>query len=432
MAAVTLAAFVTSSCGGKATPPPLAAPAPIHDRVLVQEKDIPDGLDMHVSEGKQGPAALDHSKLAPAKPIPDADARKLLARTPAIKDDAQDKQAFALRPRSNPVPRTGNVIKASFPAPASSLLPPAGTDAGKQLAVLRYMPEGKVPLAPELTLTFSQPMVAVTSQDDAAATQPVKLTPTPKGKWRWIGTRTIVFDPDVRFPQATTYKVEVPSGTKSANGGTLGKATSFTFETPAPTLAGQYPNSGEPQRLDVPMLALFDQKIDPRAVISHVKVTANGKPVSVEMLEKPAIKDKQLLATIDVAEHNEQQGRWLAFHATSELPKDAAIEVTIEKGTPSAEGPNPTPSAQSWTFRTYAPLKVTNTSCGGCIPGNGMYISFNNPLDLDAWNDSQLAITPSLEDLRVNNTGNQLLVTGATTAQTVYKVTLSHTIKDTF
>ena len=42
----------------------------------------------------------------------------------------------------------------------------------------------QVPLAPELSVTFSQPMVAVTSQSDAAATTPVKLTPTPKGKWR--------------------------------------------------------------------------------------------------------------------------------------------------------------------------------------------------------------------------------------------------------
>jgi hypothetical protein len=38
------------------------------------------------------------------------------------------------------------------------------------------MPEGDVPLAPQLSVTFSQPMVAVTSVDDLAAQDvPVKL-----------------------------------------------------------------------------------------------------------------------------------------------------------------------------------------------------------------------------------------------------------------
>src|SRR5262249_24500326 len=152
-----------------------------------------------------------------------------------------DQQDFALRPASQPPPRTGETIKATFPPPPSSLLPPKPNDTGKQLSVLRYMPEGQVPLAPELSITFSQPMIPVTSQDDAAKTTPVKLVPQPKGKWRWLGTRTILFDPDPRFPQATTYKVEIPAGTKSQTGGVLAKSTSFTFETPALKLVEHNP-----------------------------------------------------------------------------------------------------------------------------------------------------------------------------------------------
>ena len=65
VAALTLAMFISSSCGGK-SPAPLAPakPSPISDRVLVQQKDLPDGLDMRVSDGRQGPAAFDHAKLA--------------------------------------------------------------------------------------------------------------------------------------------------------------------------------------------------------------------------------------------------------------------------------------------------------------------------------------------------------------------------------
>src|SRR5262249_53880317 len=161
------------------------------------------GLDMRVSSGILGPAPLDHTTLAPAKKLTDADAQALLARTRPIQSDAADAQAFTFRPSSQPPPRTGQTIKGTFPASVSTP-PPAASDAGKDLRVLRTMPEGQVPLAPELSITFSQPMVAVASQQDTASAIFVKLAPTPKGHWRWIGTRTIVFDPDVRFPQATT------------------------------------------------------------------------------------------------------------------------------------------------------------------------------------------------------------------------------------
>jgi hypothetical protein len=44
------------------------------------------------------------------------------------------------------------VIKGTLPPPASSLLPPpAPAGAEKELRVLRWMPEGDVPLAPELS-----------------------------------------------------------------------------------------------------------------------------------------------------------------------------------------------------------------------------------------------------------------------------------------
>jgi hypothetical protein len=111
------------------------------------------------------------------------------------------------------------------------LLAPADNQAGKDLRVLRYMPEGKVPLAPELSVTFSQPMIAVTSQSDAGGVTPVKLTPQPKGSWRWIGTRTIYSTPRA-LPAATTYQWVRLAGADWR--GCWGPQV--PFETPPPTL----------------------------------------------------------------------------------------------------------------------------------------------------------------------------------------------------
>ena len=44
----------------------------------------------------------------------------------------------------------------------------------------------------------------------------------------------------------------------------------------APSIVSTWP-SGGPQKLDVPMFALFDQKIDAKSVLAKTKLTANGK-----------------------------------------------------------------------------------------------------------------------------------------------------------
>ena len=47
---------------------------------------------------------------------------------------------------------------------------------------------------------------------------PAKLTPTIDGNWRWVGTKTLFFDPVGRAPMATDYTVEIPAGVKDALG----------------------------------------------------------------------------------------------------------------------------------------------------------------------------------------------------------------------
>ncbi|MBA3398219.1 MAG: Ig-like domain-containing protein [Deltaproteobacteria bacterium] len=435
----TLLALVATSCGGKKTTTPDgtgAGSAALAKLVLVKLEDAPDGIDLRVSNGAEGPPAFDRAKLAPAKTLSAQEANALLARAKPIAKDATDAQDFALRPGSQPPPRTGQTLTGQFPPAPSSLLPPVANDAGKDLRVLRYMPEGAVPLAPELSVTFSQAMVAVTSQTDAAATTPVKLTPQPKGNWRWIGTRTVLFDPEVRFPQATTYQVEIPAGTKSANGGALAEATKFTFETPPATVVASYPSNHTPQHINVPMFVSFDQKIDPAAVLAKIKVTANGKPLAIRMLDAAELeKAKPLADLVAATKKDERDGRWLAFRATQDFPSDATISVEIAAGTPSAEGPNLTKTAQHFSFQTYPPLRVVRAECGyqdRCPPGQAFSIQFNNPLDDDKFDESQLTVSPEIPGMRVIQNHSYISLQGATKARTTYKVTISSKIRDEF
>ncbi len=130
------------------------------------------------------------------------------------------------------------------------------------------------------------------------------------------------------------------------------------------------------------------------------------------------------------------ESRWLAFVAPDPLPADAAIAVTVGPGTPSAEGPLVTQAAQSYEFRTYAPLRIERHGCSWygeeCPPLTPFYIEFNNPLDVDAYQEAMLRIEPALPGATVDVAGNTISIRGATAGRTTYTVTVDAAIQDTF
>ena len=189
-------------------------PADVRSSVNIRNVDVAattseeSGLQFRLSNGADLPEARSTTKLATASELSQSETENILKRLPPMTADPGSVQEFALRESSLPPPRTGNTIETSFPAPAAVAIEPVTHG---PLEVLRYSPEGSIPVAPELSITFSQPMIALSSQEEAAANVPVKLSPQPPGKWRWLGTKTLIFDPHERFPMATSYSVTVPA-----------------------------------------------------------------------------------------------------------------------------------------------------------------------------------------------------------------------------
>ena len=87
-------------------------------------------------------------------------------------------------------------------------------------------------------------MVAVTSQEQAAQPFP-SVSPQPEGNWRWLGTKTLMFDTKNRFPMATKFTAKVPAGTKAANGQILQKDVVWTFTTPPPKVEKMIPSKSD-------------------------------------------------------------------------------------------------------------------------------------------------------------------------------------------
>ena len=419
-----------------------AVPISANDRNV----DVPEttdekpGLQFRLSHGVDQPEATSATKLTTASELSQSETENIQRRLPPMKVDPSDAQEFALREGSLPPPRTGNTAETSFPASASAAIEPVTSG---PLEVLRYSPEGGVPAAPELSITFSQPMIALTSQEEAATNVPVKLNPQPPGKWRWLGTKTLIFQPQGGFPMATTYSVTVPAGTRAANGGALTTEKSWSFTTPPLTVKETYPSKDSTQWRDALMFVEFDQRIDPVAVLPAIRVTGSGRILKTRLATRDEVKqaisrDQEGTAPLRQAVN----GRWLAFRAldptTGEpdraLPPDSRIRVSVASGAPSAEGPNLTQKPHEFSFSTYGPLKVTDHGCSGessCSPYDSFEIDFNNTLSDDV-DESKVRVEPALSGLEANVYDSRVTIEGLKRGNTTYRVTLDKSIKDQF
>jgi alpha-2-macroglobulin len=443
----------TGACRRGQTPGPTPVPGGIGPTSLsgaggkgLQAPEPTPGVRFRLSDAAPaGPPAAEGAPAAAATPLSDAQVADLLARLPALPEATAQQASFALKPGPKPPVRTGQTIQQPFPPPATSEAPPSV--AVEPLQVQRYQPEGDVDQASHLAVTFSLPMVPLTSHATlAAAGVPVKLNPQPKGQWRWVGTQTLLFEPELRFPMATEYQAEVPAGTKSATGGALAQAVRWTFRTPPPTVVTSHPtkDSGSQQRQPLIFIA-FDQKVDPSAVVAHTTLKVAGDGAVNVRQATPA--EAEADDTVRQMGKDAIDGRWVALRPVDPLPVGAAVTVSIPPGLPSAEGPRTTEKEQTFQFDVYGPLKVVRAYCGGpepvdvtparagiagCEPLTPWGIDLSNSLDMASFDPKAIVVTPELPSQHVEAFDNTIGISGLSKGRTEYTVRLPGTLKDQF
>lgn len=393
------------------------------------------GLHITLSEGAEQSQAVEPIAPASANPLSTADTQVILDRLPPLVLEEGDQQAFKIPEAVLPPPRPGVTLPEAFP-PTTTGGQPEAVPSGP-LEVLRFAPEGDIPIAPFLSVTFNQPMVPLATLAELSEKEvPVKLTPAIPGIWKWLGTKTLTFEYKSeeidRFPKATEYTVEVPAGTKSATGSELKEAVTWTFRTPPPRLVTSHP-SYEPQPRNPLLFVSFDQQIDPEAVLATMSVTAGGQTYPIQLATDAEIAADAIVSRLA---QKAKEGRWLALRAEEEFPADTTVVVNIGPDTPSAEGPLKTTEVQSYSFTTYAPLRIEEHGCGWgdkeCPPFSPFFIRFNNPINESKFDPALLTIEPAIPGVIVELFGNTINIRGATSGRTTYKVTVDGAIEDIF
>jgi alpha-2-macroglobulin len=428
---------------------PGSQPGPVEAKMLGQavsparSEPIPpspgsggSGLQITLSEGSQQLTTTETITVAPATPLSDIDTKALLDRLPPLTTTVTDTQEFRLPDAPLPPPRPGVTIAETFPPTQTA--PAPTTVEGGPLEVVRYAPEGEITIAPFLNVTFNQPMVPLGTLEQLSDIEvPVQITPDLPGVWRWLGTKTLNFeyqsgDLDIdHFPKATIYTVTVPAGTRSAIGGELAEDVTWTFRTPPPALEYTYPTGG-PQPTDPLLFIRFDQGIQPDAVLETITVTAGGQTFPIRLAnqeELAAVRQVQNLIA------NSREDRWIAFRSEEDFPNDTTVTVNVGPGTPSAEGPLTTETVQSYSFTTYAPLRLVEATCGWgseCPPLSPFYLRFNNPLNEALFDPALVTVEPEVPGLVVNAYNNTIEIRGNTQGRTSYTVTVRGDLQDLF
>jgi uncharacterized protein YfaS (alpha-2-macroglobulin family) len=381
----------------------------------------------------------------------------LYSKLPEIKKDRKDERTFFQREKTVEPEKPGEIVKLEFSFSEETQIPKDLLEEEKNmysgpLKLLRYFPEGDVDnTVPNISITFSQDMVPLNSIDQLEQQSvPVSISPMPKngGKFRWLGTKTLLFEPEYRFDMSTEYKVHIDSATaKSVKGSSLENDIQFVFRTPTAQLKSFLPlNNTQHPINEFPFCYLqFDQMIDPRSIIDKVKVSTDSKILNIRLMTSIQVNeqlqqsklDKEVFARQFAMYENQlknaPEGRHVWFMITDYVDVEEIVKVTVGPGVPSIEGPLITQKANIFCFNNYPKFKYSrHYPLSNILPSDSWTIAFNNNIDLELFQDDMINVVPELPEVNIIPRGNSIIIHGRSKGKTDYSVTISSELKDIY
>jgi hypothetical protein len=234
------------------------------------------------------------------------------------------------------------------------------------LRIVRYSPQTQDAQLDRLSITFSEPMVALGRVGDGEF--PVHLTPSPPGNWRWQDPRTLCFEPKGRFPNSTRFEVEVPAETRALSGALLGQSVSWSFSTPTVHAVWETPYSSSQNWM--PLLVIdFDQPVEKLQAYRLFHLESRLGEVACR-LARPD----------EMPKTYRQRRPALCLLPTVPLAKQTEYQMRFEAGLNSSEGPLPTVKEQTHSFSTPGPLTLYSDDQTGEFSGDFCWLSFSNEL----------------------------------------------------
>ena len=232
-----------------------------------------------------------------------------------------------------------------------------------------------------IIVNFNQPMVSLQKLPKGKGTGPLLITPEVPGKYRWMGTRTLVFLPEKgRLPYGTNFTVTVPGGISSISGEVLKEDFTWSLETPRPKLIYNWPRDKTQWiNLNEVIILQFNQKMPLEEARDFLELTGRGPegekiflPFNLKYLTQKEIDEQNLRA---------KEGEILLLKPEEKLKPGYLYRVDVLKGFPGVEGPLGMSKDYNFIFSTYGIFRFTGLSKSHLSsPEECVVLNFSNPV----------------------------------------------------
>ncbi len=236
-----------------------------------------------------------------------------------------------------------------------------------------------------ITVTFNQPMVALSAPQEMGDLCPLRVTPLVEGRCRWQGTQTLTFEPKAPWTVATNYQVSLPVGLKSqVTGETLKAGQTWNFETLRPALIESKPRN-EQRWVDLKdiLYLRFNMAMESKKARNSISLEeiVDGIPTTI-------------LVAIRRAKADEVKAVWpyswydvpastatvLAVLPTRAMKPNAQYRLILSSGLKGQQGDLGLETERAITFQTWTTFRFVATEFPSCWPG-GVIVQFTNPLN---------------------------------------------------
>jgi len=306
----------------------------------------------------------------------------------------------------------------------------------KILSVAPRGPTENIGETSAIIVSFNQPMVSLRKLPEGEGTGPLLIKPRVSGKYRWMGTRTLVFLPQKgRLPYGTHFTVTVPRGISSISGEVLKEDFSWSLETPRPKLVYHWPqDKSQWINLDEVIILQFNQKMPFEEARDFLELTGRGPegrktflPYQVRYLTQEEIDEQNLRG---------KEGEILLLKPEEKFKPAHFYEVKVLKGLPGAEGPLGMSQDYKFRFLTYGIFRFSGVEKPHLSdPEEPVVLNFSNPVSYREV-ASNISFQPRVEIpeyYHKSDYSNQRIHLYLNLEpDTLYTVTLSPDLKDRF
>lgn len=263
-----------------------------------------------------------------------------------------------------------------------------------QIQMISVSPKGStisIDQSESIVVMFNKPITELQAVPEDKSQGLLFFDPPIDGRYRWLGTSTLVFTPSDTLPFATDFVATIPAGITALDGSTLKNDYTWKFETPRPALITSIPAPDEEQvRIDKPVYLFFNQPIDSASAGKYLHFqefdgrSRKDVPHDIRHPSPEEIDDFRFQLRTTVTDTTTERHRVLVITPMETLSKGSHYAIVIQEGLRGIEGQLGLVEQKEIQFITHGEFAFERMdSRDNQSPDREIYLQFSTPVQIN-------------------------------------------------